>query len=166
MAESENRGDDRTSLYDAVKNEVDNTLFSRTRFDPDELINEVFLRLLDGHLPPLEPEEFFQTLRQTIRHTLRDMKRFSRPALDIDEVAHEEHPLYDMNQWADDLEFETTFERFCESFDEPTRTVYARSRILTREDIAELTNLTRRTVSKMIRAMPREFERFLKKSQK
>jgi hypothetical protein len=152
--------DPASQLYHAIRKRVKRTMFSRRLIDSDEVVNEIFLRLSGKNLPPYGSEGFDNQLRRTTNHVVRDYKRFLKPATDIDEVNEDEHPFYEMEFFSIEEEFEFVFSKFCDTFDEPTRTVFTRSRALSKENIAELTGLFRQDVARIIKSMPSEFERF------
>jgi DNA-directed RNA polymerase specialized sigma24 family protein len=147
-------------LYRAIRKRVKRTRFSRRLIDNDEVVNEIFLRLSGKNLPPFDSDEFDNLLRRTTNHVVRDYRRFLKLATDIDEVNDDEHPFYEMDFFSVEEEFEFVFSKFCDSFDEPKRTVFTHSRTLSKESIAELTGLFRHEVARTIKSMPSEFKKF------
>jgi DNA-directed RNA polymerase specialized sigma24 family protein len=158
-ANSENCADRQAALYEAIRYRISQSFFSRTRIDEDELLHVLFLKVVDQFYPPLDSDEFTEFLNQEIADTIREFKRSVRPTRDIDDVDPDEGPAYEAN--ADEEEFEKTFERFCDAQDEPKRSVYRRFRTHTLAQLAEIYGLPLKTVSKMVKRMPNEFQKFL-----
>ena len=146
----------------AIRSQVRKTRFSRKRFDENEIVNEVFVRLAHKDVHPTDEERFYDSITQCIRHTLRDYKLADKPALDVGELDDEEHPFYTMDAEWEEKEFEDRFQEFCESQEEPKRHVYALSRIHSKTAIAKIVGISRRSVSKLIGGMCDEFREFLR----
>jgi hypothetical protein len=147
-------------LHRAIQKRVEQTMFPRRLIDTDEIVNEIFLRLAGKKLPPFDSEHFENLLRRTTDHVVRDYKRFLKPATEIGELNDAEHPVYEMDFFSGEEGFESIFSKFCDSFGEPKRTVFRHSRTLTKENIAELTGLSRCRVARIVKSMPNEFLEF------
>ena len=147
-------------LYHAIRKRVKRTMFPRRLIDSDEIINEIFVRLSCRDLPTFGSAEFENLLRRMTHHVVRDYKRFSKPATDIDALDHDEHPYYTVEFHSGEENFETVFSQFCDSFTGTKRTVFQYSRVLPKKNIAELTGLHRDEVTRIIKSMPDEFEKF------
>ena len=159
-ANAENCADRQTALYEAIRYRISQSFFSRTRIDEEELLHDLFVKIVDKFYPPLGTNDFTDFLNREIANTIREFKRSVRPTLDIDDVDPNDGPAYETD--TDEGEFEEVFERFCNAQSEPKRSVYRRFRTCKHEKIAELSGLSRKTVSKMIKRIPSEFEIFLK----
>jgi len=149
-------------LYEAIRLQISLSIFSRTQIDEEELLHVLFVKLIDMFLPPFGSEELTEMLRQEIRHTIRDFKLAKRHALDIESVDPDDGPFYDDRKKDFETEFEEVFERFCDSFEEPQRTIYQQFRIVSQKELAKIVGIHRNEVNKFIKAMPKEFQDFLK----
>ena len=134
--------------------------FSRLLINPDEVVSDAYMLLIEKRLPDFETAEFRFTLRKAVKRILWDRRRPVRPMLDIDELEEDEHPFYEMDFYSEEAEFELVFAKFCELFPEPNRTVYFYSRVIPRKDIADLIGLTQRRVTQIIKQMPGHFKTF------
>ena len=152
--------DTQETLYYLIRKQVKRANFPRHLIDADEIISEVFLLLVGRKLPDFTTEEFKKTLRETVQRVVWDSKRRQKPTLDISEIGDDEHPYYEMDFSLEEETFEFIFGKFCESFSEPKRTVYSRSCILSRWDIADLTGLSRSDIAKIMKTMPDDFRTF------
>ena len=159
-ANAENCADRQAALYEAIRYRISQSFFSRTRIDEDELLHVLFVKIIDKFYPPLGTNDFTEFLNREIANTIREFKRSVRPTLDIDDVDPNDGPAYETND--DEDEFEEVFEHFCDTQSEPKRSVYQRFRTYKQEQLAEMCGLSRKTVSKMIKRIPSEFEIFLK----
>ena len=151
-------------LYFLIRKRIKRMKFPRLLIDPDEVANEVFLRLMEQHLPKFGSEDFENLLRRTTGHVVRNFKLFSKPALDVDELEEDKHPFYEMNFYMEEESFEYVFAKFCETFPEPKRTVFKYSRLLAKQDIAALVGISRNEVARIIKSMPELFRRFIEKN--
>lgn len=120
------------------------------------------MKLVARYLPPLESEEMTELLDNAIADTIREMKRDRKKMRDITEVDPKDAPA--CRDWLHDeeREFETVFERFCNSYEEPERSVYRRCRTHRREDLAKLHALTHQEICRMLEKMPARFKYFVK----
>jgi len=148
-------------LYEAIRFQISNSFFSRRRIDEDELLHALFVKLIDKFLPPFESEELADLLQQEIRHTIRDFKLVKRHTLDIDEVDPDDGPFYDDRKKDFETEFEEMFQRFCESCEEPQRTIYQQFRTVTQTELARVAGITRSDARRFIKNMPKKFQEFL-----
>jgi hypothetical protein len=160
-ADVDNCADRQTKLYETIRERISQSFFSRTRMDEEELLHVIFMNLVDSFLPPFGSEEMTKLLNDEIADTIRELKCGNKAALDIDDVDPDEGPAYDMKANADEEEFETMFDRFCDSREEPERTIYRRFRTYTRQEIAACTGISRNDVTRILKTMPRKFEKFV-----
>lgn len=126
----------------------------------------IFMELCDKVLPELGRDEMNELLDRQIKDAIRAFKRDGKPArptIDIDDADPDEGPSYDERLNSEEIEFEKTFERFCNSFDEPKRSVYLRSRTHTKKQLARINGISEKMIYKMFKEMPHDFELFLKK---
>ena len=153
------------TLYEAIRHRISQSFFSRTRIDEKELLHVLFLNIVDKFYPPTGSDEFTAFLNQEIANTIREFKRGKKTMRDIDDVDPDEGPAYDAKANTDEEEFEEAFERFCDAQDEPKRSVYRHFRTHKQYQLAEMFDLPLKTVSKIVKRMPNEFQKFLKKFQ-
>jgi len=159
---SENCADRLASLYEAIRERISQSFFSRTRIDEEELLHVIFVNLVDKYLPPFDSDEMTKLLNDEIANTIREFKRGRKKMFDIDDVDPDEGPGYDMTANADEEEFETMFERFCDSREEPEQTIFRRFRTHTRLELAACTKISRNDVARILKTMLRKFEKFVK----
>lgn len=161
----ENR-DKNEQLYALIHKRVKRSFLVRRLATVDDVTGDIFLMLVERELPDFETEEFERLLTKTVNRTVRRIKRSLREVLDIDELGESEHPFYEMNFHSEEEEFESVFVQFCESFPEPKRMVFAKCRVLSKNDTAALTGLSERYVTKLVKSMPGEFKKFFEKFSK
>jgi len=149
-------------LYEAIRFQISQSFFSRIRIDEGELLHVLFVKLIDKFLPPFESEELAELLQQEIRHTIRDFQLAKRAGIDIDEFDPDDGPSYDDRKKDFETEFEEVFERFCESCDEPMRTVYKQFRTVPQKELAKVAGVLRDDVRLFLKTLPKKFEEFLK----
>jgi len=154
--------DRQLQLYEAIRLQISLSFFSRIQIDEEELLHVLFVKLVDKFLPPFGSEELTERLRQEIRHTIRDFKLAKWSGLDIDEVDPDDGPFYDDRKKDFETEFEEMFERFCESCEEPQRTIYQRFRTCSQKELAKAAGILRDDVRLFMKTLPKKFERFLK----
>ena len=82
---------------------------------------------------------------------------------DIDELTSDEEPGYDPESNREEEEFETMFDRFCDSCEEPERTIYRLFRTYTKIEIASIAGISRNEVACFLKKMPKKFETFVEK---
>ena len=148
-------------LYHLIRKQVKRMNFSRLLINPDEVVSDAYMLLIEKRLPDFETAEFRFTLRKAVKRILWDRRRPVRPMLDVDELDEDEHPFYEMDFYSEEVEFEIVFEKFCESFPEPKRTVFKYSRLTTKQDIAALLGISRNEIARIIKSMPDHFRDFL-----
>lgn len=148
------------TLYSLIRKRVKCSFIVRRLADVDDVTGDIFLQLAERKLPPFESEEFKKILTKTANKYVRQIKRSIREMLDVDELGESEHPFCEEKCFSDEEEFELVFSEFCESFPEPKRTVFRKSRILSWRNIAELTGLSQRDIARAIRLMPKQFKTF------
>lgn len=158
----ENCEDARLLLYEAIRERISQAFFPRTRIDEEELLHVIFMKLLNQFLPALDSEEMSELLDREIRHAIRNFKLARRPAMDIEEVNPDEGPSYEEPAWSVEADFERTFERFCNTRQEPEQTVFRRCRTHTRKQIARITGLSHQEISRILKKIPDKFRYFLK----
>ena len=151
------------ALYEAIRLQISESFFSRTKIDEDELLHVLFVKLADKVLPPLGSEELVEELQKEIRSTIRDFKRSKRSMFDIDELTLDEEPAYDPEGNREEEEFETMFDRFCDSSEEPERTIYRLFRTYTKKEIANIAGISRNEVARFLKKLPKKFETFVEK---
>ena len=149
-------------LYEAIRERISQSFFSRIQTDEEELLHVIFVNLVDRFLPSFDTDEMTELLNDEIANTIRDFKRDRKPALDIDNVDPDEGPAYDMRANAEEEEFETMFDRFCDSCEEPERTIFRRFRTHTRQELAACTGISRNDVSRILKKMSQKFEKFVR----
>ena len=149
-------------LYEAIRFQISQSFFSRTQIDEEELLHVLFVKLVDKFLPPFESMELTELLRQEIRHSIRDFKLAKRHSLDIENVDLDGGPFYDDRKKDFETEFEEVFERFCESCEEPQRSIYQQFRFVSQKELAKIVGIHRNEVNKFLKAMPEQFQDFLK----
>jgi hypothetical protein len=149
-------------IYEAIRYQISQSYFSRIQIDEEELLHVLFFKLIDMVLPPFGSEELTELLRQKIRHTIRDFKLAKRSSLDVDEVDPDDGPFYDNRKKDFETEFEEAFDRFCDSCEEPQRTIYRRFRVCPQTEISRITKLSRDEIRISLKAMPKKFQEFLK----
>jgi len=160
-SDPENCVDRQAKLYEAIRERISQSFFSRIRIDEEELLHVLFVKLVDKFLPPFGSEELIEFLNQAIADMIREFKLGVRSTVDIDDVDPDEGPSYDERINADEVEFEKMFDRFCDSRDEPERTIFRKFRTYARQDIAKLVKISRNDVAKLIKSMPKKFEKFV-----
>ncbi len=148
-------------LYEAVRERIAQSFFSRVRTDEEELLHVIFMNLVNKYLPPFDSEEMTKLLDDEIANSIREFKRTRKTTFDIDDVDPDEGPAYDMKANADEEEFEAMFERFCESREEPERTIFRRARTHGLREIARYVGISRNEVSRLVKSMPKKFENFI-----
>ena len=154
--------DRQLALYNAIGERISQSFFSRTKTDEGELLHVIFVKLAEKFLPPLDSEEMTKLLDGMIANTIREFKRGQKSALDIDDIEPDEEPTYDMEANIEEEEFETMFDRFCDSCEEPERMIFRRFRTHTRQILAECTGISRNEIARILKTMPRKFEDFVK----
>lgn len=162
IAKAANRGEHMTLLYEAIKLRISETCFSRARTDEDELLHVLFMRLEDEPLPPFGSEEMTARLDDEIRNAIRIGRREKMTRCDLDELDPEDEPFYDPQTKIDEQEFEETFHNFCDSCEEPERSVFRRSRTHTRVEIARSTGVSHQELTRILRQLPKKFQYFVK----
>ena len=148
-------------LYNLIRKRVKCSFTVRRLATVDDVTGDVFLLLVEQILPPLESEDFQKLLTKTINRLVRRIKRSVREMLDVDELGESEHPFYEMDFRVEDENFELVFEKFCESFPDPQRTIFKKFRFMSKQNIAALVGISRNTVAQIIKTMPGHFRNFL-----
>jgi len=154
--------DRQLALYEAIRLQISLSVFSRTQIDEEELLHTLFVKLADKFLPPFESQELTELLRQEIRHAIRSFKFAKRSMLDIDEVDPDDGPFYDDRKKDFETVFEEAFDRFCESCEQPQRTIYRLFRTMSQQELAKIAGVSRDDARLFMKNMPKKFERFLK----
>jgi len=160
---SVNCADRQMILYNAIRDRISQSFFSRAQMDEEELLHDVFVKLADKYLPPFGSEEMTKLINGTITNTVRVLKRAQKAALDIDDIEPDDEPVYDMAANFEEEEFEAMFDRFCDSRDEPERTIFRRFRTHNRQALAACSGVYRYEVARILKTLPRKFEDFVKK---
>ena len=157
----ESCADRQLKLYNAIRERISQSCFSRSQTDEEELLHVIFINLVDKFYPSPDSKEMTKLLDDKITNTIREFKRNVKPALDIDGIEPDEEPGYSAEANAEEEEFEKVFDRFCSSREEPERTIFRRHRTHSRLALADCTGISRNEISRILKTMPRKFEKFV-----
>ena len=147
-------------LFEIIRRQVALARFSRRVHDAEEIVNEVFLRLSEN---PARFESLESQVNVTIRRILRKERVTVDRFRDIDEIDHDDHPSYTMEEFRREESFAQAFDEFCRSRPAPKNEVYSLSLTHSKEDIARVLGVSVKTVRSMIAEMSGEFNVFLAK---
>lgn len=160
--EPENCAEHMLPLYEAIRLRISESTFSRIKTDEEELLHVIFMKLEGEVLPPPDSEEMEALLNDEIINTIRAFKRDKHAMSDFDELDPDDGPSHDRRTENAEEEFEEAFQRFCDSCEEPERTVYRRCRTLVLEDIVRSTGTSHREITRILRRLPKKFQCFVK----
>lgn len=148
-------------LLEIIRRQVKLARFSRRVHDAEEIVNEVFLRLSENPVQTEDRLRLESHINVTIRRILRKERTLLERVCDIDEIEHDEHPSYTMEEFRREESFSGAFKEFCRSRPTPKSEVYSLSMTHSKEDIARILGVSVKKVRSMIVKMPGEFKIFL-----
>lgn len=149
--------------FEAIRKRVAMTRFSRRIHDPDEIVNDVFLRLSKRGELPTGKAVSARKVDAVIRAVLRKYRNAEKRHADIDEIGHDDHPSYTMAEYCREEVAHRMFQEFCLSQPAPKSVIYRLCLTQPNRSIARSLGMDERTVAGIADGMPREYKNYVLK---